>query len=122
MEIIGSDHGVMVGTKKREPIRRRPRRKIEWFIVPWIRAMGFTPAYVAKKIERNEGYFSQLGKGTKFNPSEEIRDEIAGVIGVPTAYFRRPPPTLNGPLSAAADIEPAILRKLLSVAQARAEK
>lgn len=98
------NHGRMV--KKRPP-------PPPLFIGPWIRALGKTPAEVAKDAPMNEGYLSQLISGKKKTPSIEILQAIAKVLDIPRDKLHEPPPSKEV-IDAARSLGPSVLDRLRS--------
>lgn len=97
------DHVVMPRTRKRPTIKL--------YIGEWIRALGRRPAEVARAIQMNEGYLSELINGGKGNPSAGLVADIADFLQIPEHYFRQPPPSRQF-LDTAAALDPDVLRRL----------
>jgi transcriptional regulator with XRE-family HTH domain len=110
MQIALADHRDMVGKTLKRSAQRPATRRL--YLGEWIRAMGRKPAEVAKAADINEGYLSQLISGQKKNPSALLLHSIADFIGIPMQYLYRPPPNRTW-LAEAADLEPAILERLI---------
>lgn len=81
------------------------------YIGEWIRALGRTPAEVARGIQRNEGYLSQLISGKKQRPSLGLQQEIADELGIPMHYLLRPPPDKDF-IQEARQLDPAVIDRL----------
>lgn len=81
------------------------------YIGAWIRALGATPAAIARETGLNEGYLSTLVNSPTSNPSFIVVILIADYLHIPTDYFRRPPP---GPavLAQTTGIDPDTLSRL----------
>jgi transcriptional regulator with XRE-family HTH domain len=104
---------------KHAPMARRikpfPVRPVKAFrplyIGQWIRALGMTPAEVARGTGMNEGYLSQLISGDKKNPSGATLSLLAGHLGIPIDYLYRPTPDREF-IEKAGQIDPSVLARL----------
>lgn len=96
-------------------VKRRPPPP-PLFIGQWIRAMGLTPAEVARDAPMNEGYLSELISGRKQKPSIEILQAIAKVLGIPRDKLHEPPPAKEV-IEAARTLGPSVLRRLWETAE-----
>jgi transcriptional regulator with XRE-family HTH domain len=103
------DHGGMIKRK------RKPKVLPPLYIGQWIRALGYTPAEVARGVPINEGYLSQLIAGkVKKNPSAAMLVGISRFLNVPLDYLYQPPPDREF-IQQAATLDPLVLSRLRSI-------
>jgi hypothetical protein len=70
----------------------KPARQL--YVGLWIRALGFTPAEVARGAPINEGYLSEIISGKKANPSAAKLMLIAEFLDMPLGdLYKQPPPS-----------------------------
>lgn len=108
------------GTSMGDPLlmAKKTRTKVEpeteeapLYIGAWIRACEKTPAEVSRKASINEGYLSELIKGTKKNPSRSKLTAIANFLKIPVSSFDQPPPSQKL-LDQVADYDPEVVLRL----------
>lgn len=83
------------------------------YIGQWIRNLGYRPRDVARGAPVNEGYLSELIKGTKKAPSVEVLHAIAVFLKIPRDALHKPPPPKEV-IDAARAYGPAIFDQILA--------
>lgn len=116
-EIGFLDHGVMVKKRKIQAPRKPRAPPKPLFIGAWIRLFRLKQVEVATKAGINEGYLSELIKGTnKVNPSYAVLSAIATAIGIPVDYLEKAPPDKQF-IATVSGIDPEVLRRITQLNQ-----
>ena len=105
------DHRGMAG-RPRKARKRTITADTSFYIGEWIRALGHRPVDIVRHTGINEGYLSELISGKKRNPSAATLIDIADFLGIPMSYLRQPPPDREF-MQTAANMDPAVLNRLL---------
>lgn len=112
MEGPGFDNQGMAPSAPKKPRQRVRRAPPPLYLGGWIRRLGFKQRDVAKGVPMNEGYLSELIKGTsKKYPSPAMLADIARFLGIPAHYLHRPPPDSRA-MEQISGIDPTIIERL----------
>lgn len=81
------------------------------YIGEWCRALEIRPARVSREAPVNFGYLSGLISGKKTNPSRDMLEAVARVLGIKVGQLYSPPPPVKL-LEQIADYDPELLIRL----------
>lgn len=82
------------------------------YIGEWCRALDIKPAKVSREAPINFGYLSGLISGKKTNPSRDMLEAVASVLGVKVGQLYSPPPPAKL-LEQIAEHDPDVIYDLL---------
>jgi transcriptional regulator with XRE-family HTH domain len=81
------------------------------YIGEWCRALDIRPAKVSREAPINFGYLSGLISGKKTNPSRDMLEGVARVLGIKVGQLYSPPPPARL-LDQIAEYDPATVIRL----------